>query len=312
MLHISFVSSGTTVSQTPILSTISYELVKQGITKNNLEKINFPLACVFDFSNMYSTLEYFASDKILMRMKEIISLIEVIRSTEGNSKIDWSRCSFPSKYVHKGTKIPLFFAIPVLPRGMTEEISRQEITSLVNTISKISKGIAKQNSQYLIFDVPGLDIVNLNLISIAPLLLSNVIFQIIDCDKSTYEAVAKEVRTITKVFSRLDSISTPKLEISGLILNKATEKVLGERWKEKLQEDFSIPVIGVIKEDPQLNTLAGQYQIPLTDENIKKIKSPIDFQNIVNSIDEELIKKNRIINEQQLVKKLEEGIYQLK
>lgn len=311
MLHISFVSSGTTVSQTPILSTISYELVKQRIASKEIKKLEFPLACVFDFSNMYSTLQYFASDKILMRMKEIISLIEVIRATEGRDQIDWSRCSFPSKYVHKESKTPLFFAMPVLPRGMTDEISRQEIVSLIKTTMKISKGIADQDSQFLIFDLPVLDTVNLNLVSIAPLLLSNLIIQVVDCDKINYEAVAKEIRSIKKVFSRYDPISKPRLEVSGLILTKVTEKALAENWSEKLQEEFSIPVLGVIKEDPQFNAIASHYQIPLTDENIKKIKSPIDFQNVIDSIDEEFINKKREINEDEILKQLEKGIFQL-
>ena len=58
MLNISFISTGTTSSQTPIMATISYELVKRWIKDNQDQKIpDFPLACVFDFSSMYSKRE---------------------------------------------------------------------------------------------------------------------------------------------------------------------------------------------------------------------------------------------------------------
>ncbi|UCE14614.1 MAG: hypothetical protein JSV04_05390, partial [Candidatus Heimdallarchaeota archaeon] len=100
MFRLSFISTGTTASQTPVMASISYEIVKNWIKKDQEMLFDFPIACIFDFSNMYSTLLFFASDKILMRMGELTSLIEEMRSS---TEPDWSKCSFPSKFVHKDT-----------------------------------------------------------------------------------------------------------------------------------------------------------------------------------------------------------------
>ncbi|MFX1534652.1 MAG: hypothetical protein ACFFDI_10560 [Promethearchaeota archaeon] len=281
MIRISFISSGTTTSQTPVMASISYEMVKKWMIDNPGDSPDFPVACIIDLSNMYSTLQFFASDKILMRMRELTSLIEVMKESE---KLDWSRCSFPSKFVHKETKDPLFFMIPVFPRGMTTELTKSEATDVTKSIWDISLTIEKAGCDYLVFDVPVIDIFEENLNAIPALLNSNMIIGVVDSNKGKYEELKKEIEALNLLLSKLDPLATPRLTLNGIIFNKITEEVRANKWLEQVAEDFPLKIYGQITDDPQFSQVASQYEIPTIDSLFDKMRCALDLQDAAESI----------------------------
>ncbi|MFX1252323.1 MAG: hypothetical protein ACFFCZ_12020 [Promethearchaeota archaeon] len=282
MIRISFISSGSTTSQTPVMASISYEMVKKWMIDNPGDSPGFPVACIIDLSDMYSTLQFFASDKILMRMRELTSLIEVMKESE---KLDWSRCSFPSKFVHKESKDPLFFMIPLFPRGVTTELTKSETPDIAKTIWDISLTIEKAGCDYLVFDVPAVDIFEENLNAIPALLNSNMIIGVVDSNKVKYEELTKEIETLQSLLSKFDPLATPKLILNGIVFNKITEGVRANKWIEKVAEDFPmLKVYGQITDDPQFSQVTSQYQIPTIDSLFDKMKCALDFQDAAESI----------------------------
>ncbi|MHA2202360.1 MAG: hypothetical protein ACW991_01605 [Candidatus Hodarchaeales archaeon] len=275
MFRVSFISTGTTASQTPVMASISYEIVKNWIKEHQETQFDFPIACIFDFSNMYSTLLFFASDKILMRMGELTSLLEEMRSS---TEPDWSKCSFPSKFVHKDTNEPLFFMIPLFPRGMSSFLSKTETLDLTKILMDISLILEKAGSNYIFFDLPMIEVRERNNSVIPALLNSNIIIGVVDCSKAKYEEISREIESLLAFVSDYNSIASPKLSLNGIIFNQVSEKVLSNKWLERVSNDFSLKLYGKIREDQQFITITSQYQIPTIDSLFRKMKCAKDFQ----------------------------------
>ena len=275
MLNISFISSGTTSSQTPIMAVMSYEIVKKWVKESNKPIPDFPLACVFDFSNMYSTLQFFASDKILMRMGELTSLVEEMTSSP---TLDWSKCSFPSKFVHKETKDPLFFMIPVFPRGVTSSLSKSESLELTKNIWDISQSIKKAGTQYIFFDLPLIEVREKRFYEISALLNSNLIFGVIDTDKPDIDKIIAEIQTLESFLRDYNILAESGLSLSGLIFNKISEKVLSEKWLDQIMENFPYPIVGMIREDHEFTKVVSRYEIPTVESMIEEMKCANDLQ----------------------------------
>lgn len=275
MLRVSFISTGTTASQTPVMASISYEIVKNRIKEDQEKRFDFPIACIFDFSNMYSTLLFFASDKILMRMGELTSLIEEMRSS---TEPDWSKCSFPSKFVHKDTNEPLFFMIPLFPRGMTSFLSKTETLDLTKFFWDISLILENAGASYIFFDLPIIEVRERNNSIIPALLNSNSIVGVVDCSKAKYEELSREIESLLVFVSDYNSIANPKLALNGIVFNQVSEKVLSNKWLERVANDFSLKIYGKIREDQQFITITSQYQIPTIDSLFGKMKCAKDFQ----------------------------------
>ena len=143
---------------------------------------------------MYTTIQFFASDKILMRMGELTSITEEMK--ESQTALDWSKCSFPSKFAHKTTNEPLFFMIPVFERGMTSEVSKSDTLELTRHICEISESIEKAGTQYMFFDLPLIEARQKRFFEIAALLNSNMVIGIVDLNKVNVEKVISEIKTL--------------------------------------------------------------------------------------------------------------------
>ena len=281
MLKISFVSAGTTSSQTPIMATLGYELVKRWI-KDQPEKVpNFPLACIFDFSNMYNTIQFFASDKIMMRMGELTSITEEMKESQ---TLDWSKCSFPSKFAHKDTNEPLFFMVPMFERGMTSTVSKSETLELTRHICEIAESIEKAGSKYMFFDLPLIEARQQRFFEIAALLNSNMILGIVDLNKVNVGKVVSEIHTLEEFLKGYSMFAEPGLSLNGLIFNKISEKTLSEKWIDQIMESFSYPILGMIRGDPEFNRLIPQYELPTVDAHFHKMKCAKDFQSATEMI----------------------------
>ncbi|MHA1975363.1 MAG: hypothetical protein ACW98F_02025 [Candidatus Hodarchaeales archaeon] len=281
MLKISFVSAGTTSSQTPVMATLSYELVKRWI-KDQPEKIpDFPLACIFDFSNMYSTIQFFASDKILMRMGELTSITEEMKESQ---TLDWSKCSFPSKFAHKDTNEPLFFMIPMFERGTTSTVSKSDTLELTRHIGEIAESIEKAGSEYMFFDLPLIEARQQRYFEIAALLNSNMTIGIVDLNKVNVDKVISEIQTLETFLKDYSMFAEPGLRLNGLIFNKISEKTLSEKWIDQAMESFSYPVLGMIREDPEFNKIIPRFELPTADEHFHRMKSAKDFQSATEMI----------------------------
>lgn len=275
MFRVSFISTGTTASQTPVMASISYEIVKNWIKEDQEKRFDFPVACIFDFSNMYSTLLFFASDKILMRMGELTSLIEEMRSS---TEPDWSKCSFPSKFVHKDTNEPLFFMIPLFPRGMTSFLSKTETLDLTKFFWDISLILEKEGTRYIFFDLPVIELRERNNSFIPALLNSNIIVGVVDCSKAKYEELSREVETLLAFVTDYNSIAEPNLTFNGIIFNQVSERILMNKWLERVANEYSVKVYGKIREDQHFITITSQYQIPTVDSLFMDMKCAKDFQ----------------------------------
>jgi hypothetical protein len=291
------------------MASISYEIVKEKI-KDSITSPDFPIACIFDFSNMYSTLLYYASDKILMRMRELTSLVEILKSSSGET--DWSRCSIPSKFVHTDTKEPLFFIIPLFPRGITSYLSKTETIDLTNIIWEISRMIEKAGTSYMFFDLPGIDLMRRDNSTISALLISNIVIGVIDCNKSNYFELTREIDNMHSLLSSLESIAQPPLTLSGIILNQVSEKALSEYWAERIATDYSLTIFGKIFEDQLFNKLISQNEIPTIEAYVRNLKCAEDLQSTAEMIINELNTQSltRDVTEEQL-QYLKERIYTL-
>lgn len=287
MFSLSFVSTGTTASQTPVMASISYEIIKNWIKTEKYDLPDFPLAAIFDFSNMYSTLQFFATDKILMRMGELTSLIEEMR---GSTEPDWSKCSFPSKFVHKDTKDPLFFIVPIFPRGMTTYLTKSETTDLTKIIFDISQIIKDEGCQYIFFDLPVLDVMQKVITNtfIPALLNSNIVIGVVDSDKPSYTDLVYEVNILRSFLASFDAIALPKVFLNGVIFNQVSEAIRSSLWLETITEELSLNILGKISQDPQFHKISSQYQIPTVDSLFDKTKCAKDFQNGAKKILQEL------------------------
>jgi len=287
MFGISFISTGTTATQTPVTASVAYEIVKNWIKDEQKKLPDFPIACVFDFSNMYSTLQFFASDKILMRMGELTSLTEEMTAS---SEPEWSKCSFPSKFVHKDTNDPLFFMIPLFARGMTSSLSRSETVDLTKIIWDISQIIEVEGCQYLFFDLPTIETTQRehNYSIIPALLNSNFFLGVVDCNKPNYKDLAQEISTLQAFLPEFDVVAKPSLKLNGLIFNQVSETVRTEQWIERATEEFSLPIFGKVSEDPQFRKVISQYQIPTIDSLFSQMKCAKDFQSTAEAIIQEL------------------------
>ncbi|UCE13888.1 MAG: hypothetical protein JSV04_01620, partial [Candidatus Heimdallarchaeota archaeon] len=232
-------------------------------------------------SNMYSTLLFFASDKILMRMGELTSLIEEMRSS---TEPDWSRCSFPSKFVHKDTNEPLFFMIPLFPRGMTSFLSKTETLDLTKILWDISLLLKKAGTHYIFFDLPIIQVRERKNSVIPALLNSNTIIGVVDCNKAKYEELSREIQSLIAFVSDHNSIAHPKLSLNGIIFNQVSEKVLSSKWLERVTNDFSLKIYGKISADQQFISITSQYQIPTTDTYFGKMKCSRDFASTAEEI----------------------------
>ena len=282
MLNISFISTGTTSSQTPIMATISYELVKRWIKDNQDQKIpDFPLACVFDFSSMYSTIQFFATDKILMRMGELSSLVEEMKDSQ---ILDWSKCSFPSKFAHKETNDPLFFMIPVFERAVTADLSKSETLELTRHINEISLTVEEAGTQYMFFDLPLVETHQKKYFEMAALLNSNLILGVVDLNKSDISKVIAEIKALESFLKDYSMFSQQGLSLTGLVFNKVSERTLSEKWVNKIMESFSYPIVGMVRDDPEFTKVIPQYEIPTTDSLIFKMKCAKDFESITEMI----------------------------
>ncbi len=282
MLKISFVSAGTTSSQTPVMATLGYELVKRWMKDQPQSVPNFPLACIFDFSNMYTTIQFFASDKILMRMGELTSITEEMK--ESSQTLDWSKCSFPSKFAHKDTNDPLFFMIPVFERGMTSTVSKSDTLELTRHICEIADAIEKAGAKYMFFDLPLIEARQQRFFEIAALLNSNMILGIVDLNKVSVNKVISEIQTLERFLKDYSMFAEPGLSLNGLVFNKVSEKVLSEKWIEQVMESFSYPVLGMVREDPEFNKIIPQYELPTVDSQFHKMKCAKDFQSTTEMI----------------------------
>ncbi|MHA1946449.1 MAG: hypothetical protein ACXAC6_00700 [Candidatus Hodarchaeales archaeon] len=275
MLKISCLSTGTTTSQTPVMATVMYEVIKKYLKEKEEFIPKFPLACIFDFSSMYSTIQFFATDKILMRMGELTSLVEQMKST---SVLDWSKCSFPSKFVHKKSNEPLFFTIPIFSRGVTDTLSKAEALELAKHFLQISVTLQKAGSQYIFFDLSPIEQRQENFIELAALINSNLIIGIVDLNKNNFDEVIKEIKALETSLRHYDIFAQPGFTLNGLIFNKITEQALSEKWIEKVMANFSYPILGMIREDRELSKVIREFEIPTIDELFHKIKSAKDFQ----------------------------------
>lgn len=273
MLKITYVSTGTTSSQTPVMATLSYELVKKYLKDHPGLEPDFPIASVFDFSMMYSTIQFFATDKILMRLGELTALSE-LKTTENP---DWSKCCFPSKFVHKKTTEPLFFMIPVFERAVSVTLSRSETLELAQNIWKITMTIEKAGTKFIFYDLPLIEPKFKKYFELAALLNSNLIVGIIDVNKAKIDQIQDEIHALENFLIDYNAYAKPAISISGLVFNKITDKVLSERWINQVMQNFSYPVLGMIRDDSEFNKIATQYDIPTLD-NYPRVKSAKDFQ----------------------------------
>jgi hypothetical protein len=265
------------------MATISYELVKRWIKDQEQTIPDFPLACVFDFSSMYSTLQFFATDKILMRMGELTSLSEEMKNSQIQT-LDWSKCSFPSKFAHQATNDPLFFMIPVFTRGVTAHLSKSETLDLTRHINQITQTIEEAGTQYIFFDLPLIEARQKKYFEIAALLNSNLILGIVDLNKSNVSEVVSEIRTLEMFLNDYSAYSQQILSLTGLVFNKVSEKTLSEKWVDQIMESFPYPVLGMVREDPEFTKIIPQYEIPTTDSMIMKMKCAKDFESITEMI----------------------------
>ena len=281
MVKISFISSGTTTSQTPVMSTVSYEIVKKWMKEHKSQSPDFPLACIFDFSNMYSTIQFFATDKILMRMGEFTSLTEEMKSSQ---ELDWAKCSFPSKFVHKETNEPLFFMIPVFERGVTSGLTKTGTLELTRHIWDISQTIEKAGTEYIFFDLPLIEARQQRFFELAALTNSNLILGIVDTNKINYNAMISEIQTLETFLKDNSQYIEPGFTLNGLIFNKVSEKVLSEKWIDIAMENKSYPVLGIIRDDQEFTKIIPQYEIPTTDTMIHKMKCAKDFQSAAEMV----------------------------
>ncbi|MHA2101684.1 MAG: hypothetical protein ACW99A_23800, partial [Candidatus Kariarchaeaceae archaeon] len=294
MFQISFISTGTTFSQTPIMASIAYNLVKNWV-KESQTVPEFPVACIYDFSNMYSTIQYFATDKILTRMNELTSILDLMKDSVG-AELDWSMCSFPSKFAHKKTNDPLFFMIPIFPRGITSNLEKSEIIELTKILNEISETIENATCQYIVYDLPSIDTMGDNLALIPALLVSNFIVAVVDCTKPNYNSVEDEIRSLTSFVDKTNKIASPKLAINGLVLTHISEKIKSEKWIEKIAESFNIPIIGTITADPHFSTISSKYEIPTEEKHEKKLKHVRDFYSTVRALNEQLNNDDNVRN----------------
>jgi hypothetical protein len=270
-------------------STI-YNLVNTWISEKK-EVPAFPVACIYDLSNMFSTLQFFASDKILMDMGELNSLVEIM---EESITVDWSKCSFPSKFVYKDTTNPLFFMIPIFPRGQSIQMSKDDVVNLSKTLWNISETIGKEGCQYIVYDLPNIDSTRLNRPLVPPLINSNYIIAILDCSEDKYHELENELKTLKSAIETLSPLGSPGLFINAIILNQITEKVRTENWVKRVQEDHGITVIGTIREDPRLVSVSSKYEIAVEEKHIKETRSAPDFIEVAAKLDE-IIKDKRSI-----------------
>ena len=275
MLKISCLSTGVTTSQTPVMATVMYEIVKKYLKENEDFIPKFPLSCIYDFSSMYSTIQFFATDKILMRMGELTSLIEQMKSSQ---VLDWSKCSFPSKFAHLKSNEPLFFTIPIFSRGVTDILSKAEALDLARHFLQISVTLQKAGSKYILFDLAPIEPRQENFIELAALINSNLIIGVVDLDKNNFDEVIKEIRDLETSLAKYDIFAEPGFVLNGLIFNKTTEQALSEKWIEKVMSNFSYPILGMIREDRELSKIVSDFEIPTTDELFHKMKSAKDFQ----------------------------------
>ena len=275
MIQISFISTGTTVSQTPIMASICYNLVNKWVKETDKDP-DFPVACIYDFSNMYSTLQYFATDKMLTRLNELTSILDVMKSTKGVD-FDWSLCTFPSKFAHKKTKDPLFFVVPIFPRGMTSDLKKDDIVELTRILNHISEAIGRAHCQYVIYDLPIIDTMSSNLAVIPALVNSNFIVSVIDCRKPSYQALQNELKSLESFIDKTSNLTAPKLSINGIILTNINEKVKSDKWIEKLETESQIPIIGQIREDPYFTSVTSKYEIPTEEQHVRQLKFYNDF-----------------------------------
>jgi hypothetical protein len=276
------------------MASISYEMVKRQLKDHKEKPPDFPIACIFDFSNMYSTLHYYASDKILMRMKELTSLLEILRSS--SIELDWSRCSIPSKFVHKDTKEPLFLIIPLFTRGITSFISKTETLELSKAIWEISQLIEKAGSSYIFFDLPEIDIMERDNSVIPALLNSNIVIGVVDCNKSTYAELTREIEIMQSLLSGLELVANPPLSLGGIILNQVTERALIGNWAEKVAEEYFLNIYGKIGEDPQFNKIIIKKEIPTIETHIRKLRCAKDLKSTAESINKALSETSLIRN----------------
>jgi len=273
MLKITFVSTGTTSSQTPVMATLSYELVKKYLKDHPILEPDFPIASVFDFSMMYSTIQFFATDKILMRLGELTALSEL--KTSENP--DWSKCCFPSKFAHKKTTEPLFFMIPVFERAVSVTLSKSETLELAQNIWKITQTIEKAGTKFIFYDLPLIEPKIKKYFELAALLNSNLIIGIIDVNKAKIDQINDEIHALENFLIDYNAYAKPAISISGLVFNKITDKVLSERWINQVMQNYSYPILGMIRDDPEFNKIAIQYDIPTLD-TYPRVKSAKDFQ----------------------------------
>lgn len=276
MIQISFISTGSTVSQTPIMASVCYNLVNSWV-KEQQKDPEFPVACIYDFSNMYSTLQYFATDKMLTRLNELTSIVEVMKNTKGVN-FDWSLCTFPSKFAHKKTKNPLFFVVPIFPRGMTSDLRKDDIIELTKILDHIAEAIAGANCQFVLYDLPLIDTMSNNLEVLPALVDSNFVISVIDCKKPSYQAFENELNSLNSFIAKTNQLTSPGLTIYGIILTNITEKVKSEKWIEKLEQISDIPNIGRIKEDSYFTTVTSKYEIPTEEQHASKLKYYSDFK----------------------------------
>ena len=286
MIQISFISTGTTVSQTPILASLAYNLVNNWVKEASKDP-DFPVACIYDFSNMYSTIQYFATDKMLTRLNELTSILEIMRNTKGVN-FDWSICTFPSKFAHKKTQNPLFFLVPIFPRGMTSDLKKADIIELTKILNHIAEAISQSNCQFVLYDLPIIDTMGDNLALIPALVNSNTIISIIDCKKPNFQAVENELKALLTYVEKMSFLTSPSLSINGIILTNINEKVKSENWIEKIQQNYTIPIIGQIREDSYFNTVSSKYEIPTEETHVNKLKFYNDFTLTTNSLQNSL------------------------
>jgi hypothetical protein len=275
MLKVAYISAGTTASQTPVMATISYELVKRWMKDNPQNIPDFPLACVFDFSYMYSTIQFFATDKILMRMGELTSLTEEMKSSH---EFDWSKCSFPSKFAHKDTNEPLFFMIPIFERAVSSSLSKSDTLELTRHIWDISQAIEKAGTQFIFFDLPLIEARQQRYFEIAALLNSNLILGVVDANKANFTELNSEIQTLEKFLNDYSVFTETPLSLNGLVMNKVTDKVLSAKWIDEVMKSYSYPILGMVREDSEFTKGIPKYEIPTADENVFKMKCAKDFQ----------------------------------
>ena len=308
MIQISYMSTGSTFSQTPIMASISYNLVRKWV-RESAKLPEFPVACIYDFSNMYSTIQYFATDKILTRMNELTSILDLLKDSVG-VELDWSMCTFPSKFAHKKTNDPLFFMIPIFPRGITTDLKKSDIIELANIFQNISETVKNANCQYIVYDLPIVDTMSANLALIPALLISNYVIAVAECNKPNYNSLENEIRSLVTFTERVNKLADPPLKINGLILTHIDEKVKSEKWIEKIEETFQIPILGKINTDPHFSSTSSKYEIPTEEKHEKKLKHINDFYSTVDKLYEQ-ISTNTIIRNvtHKQMEILEERIY---